>query len=369
MKLPDGRLFCVMRTSAGQPVLDRQQRRRPDVEPGPAAAAQRRRRAAAAPAVALPDLRRGRQRAGSGRYALFIHNHDGHYQGYGPTDTSFHRRPVYLVPGRFQPGAEQPVWFDEPRFFMDHAAWAWASPARAGGSTWRSMPASRVRERQAGALVSGPQVLPAGPGDRPGVVPAAAAGKPRSPRRPDAVVARGPLRHVHPLGALCAAGRRVEGPAHAGDRRVDHEQVPHPDRRIRAARRAVQPGEVRRRRLGPPGQAGGHALHGHHLEAPRRLRHVPLGLRPLQHRRCHAVPPRPDPGAGRGLPAPRAEVRRLLLAGPRLARARRRRDRAVAAPERRLHDAGATPGISPTTPRNASSATSRRRSSRSCASC
>ena len=27
--------------------------------------------------------------AGSGRYALFIHNHDGHYKTYGPTDTSY----------------------------------------------------------------------------------------------------------------------------------------------------------------------------------------------------------------------------------------------------------------------------------------
>jgi hypothetical protein len=58
--------------------------------------------------------------AGSGRYALFIHNHDGHDKNYGPADTSYHRRPVYLVSGRYQTGTDQPVWFAEPKFFMNH---------------------------------------------------------------------------------------------------------------------------------------------------------------------------------------------------------------------------------------------------------
>jgi hypothetical protein len=74
----------------------------------------------------------GGNTAGSGRYALFIHNHDGHYQGYGPTDTGFHRRPVYLAPGHFQPGADQPVWFDEPRFFMDHQGVSLGKPGTNG---------------------------------------------------------------------------------------------------------------------------------------------------------------------------------------------------------------------------------------------
>ena len=63
---------------------------------------------------------------------LFIHNHDGHYQGYGPTDTGFHRRPIYLVPGRFQAGADQPVWFDEPQFFMDHDGVSLGKPGTSG---------------------------------------------------------------------------------------------------------------------------------------------------------------------------------------------------------------------------------------------
>jgi len=63
---------------------------------------------------------------------LFIHNHDGHYKNYGPTDTSFHRRPIYLVPGRYQAGAQQPVWFDEPNFFMDHGGVTLGKPGTRG---------------------------------------------------------------------------------------------------------------------------------------------------------------------------------------------------------------------------------------------
>jgi hypothetical protein len=74
----------------------------------------------------------GGNAAGSGHYALFIHNHDGHYGGYGPTDTSHHRRPVYLAPGYFHAGATQPVWFDEPRFFMDHDGTAMGKPGTDG---------------------------------------------------------------------------------------------------------------------------------------------------------------------------------------------------------------------------------------------
>jgi hypothetical protein len=30
------------------------------------------------------------------------------------------RRPIYLVRGRYKASAEQPVWFDEPEWFMAH---------------------------------------------------------------------------------------------------------------------------------------------------------------------------------------------------------------------------------------------------------
>ena len=120
VKLPDSRLFCVVRTAAGSPFwscsaddgetwsVPRRLLRRDGGEP------------LAHPLSPCPIYDVGGNAAGSGRYALFIHNHDGHFQRWGPTDTSHHRRPIYLVPGRYQAGADQPVWFDEPRLFCDH---------------------------------------------------------------------------------------------------------------------------------------------------------------------------------------------------------------------------------------------------------
>jgi hypothetical protein len=63
---------------------------------------------------------------------LFIHNHDGHYKNYGPEDTGFHRRPIHIVRGAFQPGADQPVWFDEPQLFMDHDGVSLGKPGTNG---------------------------------------------------------------------------------------------------------------------------------------------------------------------------------------------------------------------------------------------
>ncbi len=132
VKLPDERLFCVMRTASGSPFWSvsadlgetwtqpRRLLRKDGAEP------------LLHPLSPCPMYDVGGATAGSGRYALFIHNHDGHFQGYGPTDTGFHRRPVCLVPGRFQPGAEQPVWFDEPRLFMDHSGVSLGKPGTPG---------------------------------------------------------------------------------------------------------------------------------------------------------------------------------------------------------------------------------------------
>ena len=132
VKLPDDRLFCVMRTASGSPFWSvssdggetwtspRRLLRKDGGEP------------LLHPLSPCPLYDVGGNTAGSGRYVLFIHNHDGHYKNYGPTDTSFHRRPIHLVAGRFQPGADQPVWFDEPRFFMDHEGVSLGKPGTAG---------------------------------------------------------------------------------------------------------------------------------------------------------------------------------------------------------------------------------------------
>ena len=132
VKLPDGRLFCVMRTASGSPFWS------VSADTGETWTTPRRllRQDGGSPLLQplspCPMYDLGGSTNGSGRYALFIHNHDGHYQGYGPEDTGFHRRPIYLVAGHFQAGADQPVWFDEPKLFMDHQGVSLGQPGTNG---------------------------------------------------------------------------------------------------------------------------------------------------------------------------------------------------------------------------------------------
>ncbi len=149
VKLPDGRLFVVMRTAAGSPywsvsddggetwtkprVLLREDGGAPllhPLSPGP-----------------IYDV--GGEAAGSGRYALFLHNHDGHYKEFGPAETGFHRRPVYLAAGRFQADADQPVWFDEPRLFMEPVEVALGKPGTRGRLDMALYASSTVRDGRA----------------------------------------------------------------------------------------------------------------------------------------------------------------------------------------------------------------------------
>ena len=101
VKLPDSRLFCVMRTAAGSPYWSLSA----DVGETWSAPRPLLRKDGGAPLLhplsPCPMYDVGGPAAGSGHYALFIHNHDGHYKGYGPTDTKFHRRPVCLAAGHF----------------------------------------------------------------------------------------------------------------------------------------------------------------------------------------------------------------------------------------------------------------------------
>jgi len=122
VKLPDGRLFCVMRTMVGGPCWS------VSTDQGETWTAPRRllRKDGGEPLLQpvspCPIYDVGGNEAGSGKYVLFIHNNDGHFKGFKPvpTVTGFNRRPIYLVAGRFQPDADQPVWFDDLQFFMDH---------------------------------------------------------------------------------------------------------------------------------------------------------------------------------------------------------------------------------------------------------
>ncbi|MGZ3318145.1 MAG: hypothetical protein ACXU95_12680, partial [Isosphaeraceae bacterium] len=69
---------------------------------------------------------------GSGRYVLLIHGNDGHYKGSTPEQTDRNRRPIFLAAGRYQEGADQPVWFDAPRLLMDHDGTALGAPGSKG---------------------------------------------------------------------------------------------------------------------------------------------------------------------------------------------------------------------------------------------
>jgi hypothetical protein len=132
VKLPDGRLFCVMRTSAGSPYWtmsaddgDTWTKAKPLLRKDGGEPLKH-------PLSPCPLFDLGGPAAASGHYTLFFHNHDGRYQGYAPQDASFNRRPIYRVDGHFEPNAEQPIWFDEPKFFMDHDGVPLGAPGKNG---------------------------------------------------------------------------------------------------------------------------------------------------------------------------------------------------------------------------------------------
>ena len=132
VKLPDGRLFCVMRTASGTPfwsvsadIGEKWTQPRPLLRKDGGAPLPH-------PLSPCPMYDVGGNTAGSGNYVLFIHNHDGHYKGSSPRDSSKHRRPITIVRGTFKAGADQPVWFDEPKLFMDHDGVSLGKPGTRG---------------------------------------------------------------------------------------------------------------------------------------------------------------------------------------------------------------------------------------------
>jgi BNR repeat-like domain len=115
VKLPDDRLFCVMRTTAGSPyysistdhgfkwttpiplkMSDEGSEIKQPLSP--------------CPIYQIDDA----------KFIFLGHNHDGHFQKWKPKDTHYHRRPINLFLGEFKPNATQPIWFAEPEFLMDH---------------------------------------------------------------------------------------------------------------------------------------------------------------------------------------------------------------------------------------------------------
>ena len=113
VRLPDDRLFCVMRTCSGciwwsqssddghtwcspRPLLNRDFGR-PLLNP-----------VGCDPIYPLAD----------GRYLLLYSNNRGDIEGGGASDAG-PRRPCFAALGEFRPQADQPVWFSDPKQLMD----------------------------------------------------------------------------------------------------------------------------------------------------------------------------------------------------------------------------------------------------------
>ena len=113
VRLPDKRLFCVMRTNSGyiwysvspddgetwcnpRPLL-RRDHGKPILQP-----------VSCCPIYQLAD----------GRYVLLHHNNRGDIAS-KPENTSGPRRPCFIALGEFRPGADQPIWFSDSKMFMD----------------------------------------------------------------------------------------------------------------------------------------------------------------------------------------------------------------------------------------------------------
>ena len=115
VRLPDQRLFCVMRTMAGAiwyalssddgvtwtnpaPLL-RRDHGLPILEP-----------LCCCPIYEIA----------TGQYILLHHNNDGRFEGCSPEDTHRHRRPAFIARGEYRPRAQQPIWFSDSKQFMDN---------------------------------------------------------------------------------------------------------------------------------------------------------------------------------------------------------------------------------------------------------
>jgi hypothetical protein len=128
VKLPDGRLFCVMRTMAGSPFWS-QSRDLGERWTKPARLFDRDGGAAVKHPLSPCPI----YDAAGGRYVMLIHNNDGNLPGADPKQTGSNRRPIYLLAGRFEKDAQQPVWFAKPKLLMDHDG----TPLGAAGSKGR----------------------------------------------------------------------------------------------------------------------------------------------------------------------------------------------------------------------------------------
>jgi hypothetical protein len=115
VKLPDGRLFALMRTGAGHPFWsvsaddgENWTAPRPLLDRDGGTAYRH-------PVSPCPIYDWKGPEAGSGFYFAMVHNTFDF-----TANTAWQNRgPLYLIAGTFQAGAEQPIWFAAPKLFID----------------------------------------------------------------------------------------------------------------------------------------------------------------------------------------------------------------------------------------------------------
>lgn len=114
VKLPDEKLFCVMRTSARSPYyVVSSDHGRTWSKSAPMRYTDK------SSAMLHPLSPCPIYQLSDGRYIFFFHNHDGNIGKWGPTDTIHHRRPICICIGEYRPQAKQPIWFSKPKLIMD----------------------------------------------------------------------------------------------------------------------------------------------------------------------------------------------------------------------------------------------------------
>ncbi|NOU62891.1 hypothetical protein GC096_02375 [Paenibacillus sp. LMG 31461] len=114
IRLPDGRIFCAMRTFTGyiwysvssddggswsEPQILRY---RDGGEP-----------------IKQPIASCPLYQLANGNVLLVFHNNDGHLGEYKPQHALHNRRPAFIAVGEYHPEAEQPLWFSKPRQILD----------------------------------------------------------------------------------------------------------------------------------------------------------------------------------------------------------------------------------------------------------
>jgi hypothetical protein len=122
VNLPDGRLFALMRTSAGSPYWTQSRDKGHNWDqPKPLVDANG--KAYLHPCAPCPIYDRKGPEACSGEYFAFVSNEErSEENSYAP------RGPLFLIAGKFDPDGEQPIRFAEPKPF----------PSRSGGNAFYS---------------------------------------------------------------------------------------------------------------------------------------------------------------------------------------------------------------------------------------